>query len=213
MAPLAHSVARGNARTSRTECPAARGHYRQSIGQNHVRGGPRGYDGVKKVTGRKRHVLVDTQGLVLHVGVHPADRQDRTAIPLLLEGIAQQFPQIEHVWVDQGYMGSGRAWIEEHLGWHVEVVKHASPPRGHWLPHSTTGELSDLSTVYLTYERFKSQRTGFRGVFPRRWVVERSFGWIGQSRRLSKDYERLTQTGETWIYIVMSRLMLRRLTI
>lgn len=66
--------------------------------------------------------------------------------------------------------------------------------------------------MYFTYERFKSQRTGFRRVLPRRWVVERSFGWMGQSRRLSKDYERLTQTGETWIYIVMSRLMLRRLT-
>jgi putative transposase len=113
--------------------------------------------------------------------------------------------------VDQGDTGSGRAWIEERLGWRVEVVKHPSPPRGRGVPHSTTGDLSDRSTVDFTYERFQPQRTGFRGVLPRRWVVERSFSWLGQSRRLSKDDERLCQTSETWIYIVMSRLMLRRL--
>lgn len=175
-------------------------------------GGPRGYDGAKKLTGRKRHVLVDTQGWVLHVRVHPADQQDRAAVPLLLEGIDQCFPLIEHVWVDQGYTGSGRAWIEEQLGWQVEVVKHPAPSRGQWVPHSTTGDLSDLSSVYFTYERFKPQRSGFRGVLPRRWVVERSFSWLAHSRRLSKDYERLCQTSETWIYIAMSRLMLRRLT-
>ena len=175
-------------------------------------GGPRGYDGAKKLTGRKRHVVVDTNGWVLHVRVHPAEQRDRAAIPLLLEGITQRFPLIEHVWVDQGYTGAGRAWIEDQLGWRVEIAKHPSPPRGRWVPHSTTGDLSDLATVYFTYERFKPQQTGFRGVLPRRWVVERSFGWLGQSRRLSKDYERLCQTSETLIYIVMIRLMLRRLT-
>jgi putative transposase len=123
-------------------------------------GGPRGYDGAKKLTGRKRHVLVDTQGWVLQVRVHPADEQDRAAIPLVLEGIARRFPFIEPVWVDQGSTGTGRAWIEEHLGWRVELVKHPSPPRGRWVPHSTTGDLSDLSTVSFTYERFKSQWSG-----------------------------------------------------
>lgn len=138
-------------------------------------GGPRGYDGAKKLTGRKRHLLVDTPGWVLQVRVHPADQQDRAAIPLLLEGIAQRFPHLAHVWVDQGSTGSGRTWIEAPLGWRVEIVQHPARARGRWVPHSTTGELSDLSTVSCTDERIHPQRTGFRGVLPRRWVVERSF--------------------------------------
>ena len=171
-------------------------------------GGVRGYDGAKKLSGRKRHLLVDTQGLVLKAKVHAADIQDRAAIPLLLDGAATQFPRVQHVWVDQGYTGKGRSWIEEHLGWTVEVVRHPPKPRGEWVPH---GDLERLETVWFTWERLPPSREGFRGVLPRRWVVERTFSWFGQSRRLSKEYERRCETSEALIYAVMSRLMLRRL--
>lgn len=162
-------------------------------------GGIRGFDGAKKISGRKRHVLVDTQGLVLTVTVHTADMQDRAAVPQVLEGAAEQFPRIEHLFVDQGYTGGGKRWIEEQLGWSVEVVKHPPKPRGVWAP---IGQKIDWDAI---------MPKGFRGMLPRRWVVERTFSWFGQSRRLSKEYERLCPTSEAMIYAAMSRIMLRRL--
>ena len=171
-------------------------------------GGVRGYDGAKKVSGRKRHLLVDTQGLVLRAIVHTAEFQDRAAVPLLLAGAGVKFPRLEHVWVDQGYTGAGKRWITEQLGWSVTVVKH--PPIAHhkWTP---IGDVKDLTT--LRFEWLKVPRTGrgFRGVLPRRWVVERTFAWLGQNRRLSKEYERLCETSEALILAAMSRLMVRRL--
>jgi len=81
----------------------------QSVKTTH-RGGPHGYDGAKKLNGRKRHVIVDTTGLLLKVVVHPADIQDRQGVPLLLESIKELFPRMKNVWVDQGYTGKGREW-------------------------------------------------------------------------------------------------------
>jgi putative transposase len=81
------------------------------------RGGLRGYDGGKKLSGRKRHVLVDTTGLVLKVVVHEANIQDREGVPLLLAPIKGVFPRMNKVWVDQGYTGKGREWIEQDMGW------------------------------------------------------------------------------------------------
>jgi putative transposase len=107
-------------------------------------GGVRGYDGAKKLSGRKRHLLVDTLGMVLKATVHAADLQDRGEVPLVLEGAAEEFPRLEHLWVDQGYTGAGKEWIEEHLGWSVEVVKHPPKARGEWQPH---GDLNDLSLL------------------------------------------------------------------
>ena len=95
------------------------------------RGGPHGYDGGKKVNGHKRHLLVDTMGLLLKVAVHAANLQDRESVNLLLEPIKGQFPRLEKVWVDQGYTGKGKTWIETQLGWTVEVVER-SPRRG-WI--------------------------------------------------------------------------------
>ena len=162
-------------------------------------GGVRGYDGAKKVSGRKRHLLVETQGLVLRAKVHTAALQDRAAVPLLLAGAAEQFPRIEHVWVDQGYTGTGKAWIEHDLRWTVEVVRHPPKPRGVWV---FPGQVVDWEAL---------RPKGFRGVLPRRWAVERTFSWLGHSRRLSKDYERLCDTSEAMIYATMSRIMARRL--
>jgi putative transposase len=169
-------------------------------------GGVRGYDGAKKLSGRKRHLLVDTQGLVLRAKVHSAAVQDRAGVPLLLEGIEEPFPRLEHVWVDQGYTGSGKAWIEAELGWTVEVVQHPPKSRGEWVPLGTGSDPRPFE-----WRRLPPERTGFRGVLPRRWVVERTFSWFGQNRRLSKDYERLCETGEALIYATMTRLMARRL--
>jgi putative transposase len=80
------------------------------------RGGPHGYDGGKKLSGRKRHLLVDTLGLLLKVVVHSAKLQDREGVPLLLEPVKGQFPRREKVWVDKAYTGTGRIWIKEHMG-------------------------------------------------------------------------------------------------
>ncbi len=169
-------------------------------------GGVRGYDGAKKLSGRKRHLLVDTQGLVLTARVHAADIQDRAAVPLLLEGAVDRFPRVELIWADQGYTGSGRAWIEEHVGWRVEVVRHPPPPRGEWVPLGTGSDPRPFA-----WRRLPPAPKQFRGILPRRWVVERTFSWLGQSRRLSKEYERLCSTSEALIYVTMSRIMLRRL--
>src|SRR5262249_28380232 len=138
--------------------------------------------------------------------VHSAELQDRAAVPLLLTGMPEQLPRLRHVWVDQGYTGSGKAWIERELGWTVEVVQHPPKPRGEWVP---LGMGSDPRP--FEWGRLPPERTGFRGVLPRRWVVERTFSWCGQSRRFSKDYERLCEMSEALLYITMSRLMLRRL--
>jgi transposase len=126
-------------------------------------GGPeRGYDGAKRMAGRKRHILVDTGGLVLAARVHGADLPDR----------------------------DGGRRLRRRLGWRLEVPRH--PDRQLW-----------------RYGLEEKPR-GFQ-VLPRRWVVERTFAWLGLSRRFSKDYERLPETAEAMIYGAMSRLMLRRL--
>ena len=170
-------------------------------------GGVRGYDGAKKISGRKRHIVVDTLGLVLKAIVHTADIQDRAAVPMLLDGIANQFPRIEHVWVDQGYTGAGKRWIEEQLGWRVEVVQH---PRTWGRGFIGVPDPTMPYGVRIEYVTVRGER-GFRGVLPRRWVVERTFCWFLHSRRMVRDYERLTATDEALIYATMSRLMLRRL--
>lgn len=173
-----------------------------------VVGGPRGYDGAKKLSGRKRHLLVDTLGLLLRARVHTADLQDRAAVPLALEGATYQFPRLEHLWVDQGYTATGKPWIEKNLGWSVEVVKHPPKARGEWQPR---GDPEDLCTVYFEWVRLPPQPKKFRGHLPRRWVAERTIGWLSLSRRMSKDYERLCESSRAMVYAIMDRLMLRRL--
>ncbi len=171
-------------------------------------GGVRGYDGGKQVSGRKRHILVDTHGLVLRAKVHAANLQDRAAVPLWRAGTPTLFPFVKHIWVDQGYTGIGKTWIATQLGWTVTVVQHPPVIRHKWMP---IGDLNDLATLRFEWTKIPREQTGFRGVLPRRWVVERTFAWLGQNRRLSKDYERLCETSEALIYAAMSRLMVRRL--
>ena len=170
-------------------------------------GGPRGYDGGKKVSGRKRHILVDTLGLVLRADIHTADQQERATVPRLLAGADRQFPRLNKVWLDQGYTGSGRDWIERELGWSVEVVQHPPTGRGGFKG------VPDPTVPYgVRIERVPTRKVrGFRGALPRRWIVERTFAWLMHSRRFARAYERLPDTDEALIYIAMARLMLRRL--
>ncbi len=166
------------------------------------RGGPHGYDGAKKLSGRKRHVLVDTTGLLLKVVVHVANLQDREGVLVLLEPIKGVFPRLKKVWVDSAYTGKGWEWIEEQMQWEVEVVRHAPRPRGMWVWPG----MEITEEMLAVFKRPK----GFRHL-PRRWVVERTFAWIGRYRRMSKDYEYLPSSSESMVQLTMIRLMVRRL--
>jgi putative transposase len=157
-----------------------------------AQGGPAGYDGGKKIHGRKRHVLVDTLGLVLKAHVHAADIPDRDGAKFLLASITASCPNVRHCWVDMGYRGKVLEWIKQQLGWTVEVVKRPSK----WGRYPV--EVAPPPMLAFT-------------VLPRRWVVERTLAWIGRNRRMSKDYEALPGTGESFIYAAMIRLMLKRL--
>lgn len=142
--------------------------------------GERGYDAGKKVNGRKRHILVDTIGLLLMVVVHVADIQDRDGAKLVFEKAKRLFSRLRLIWADGGYAGKLIDWVQETCGWVLEIIKRDKKVKG------------------------------FQ-VLPRRWVVERTFGWLGRYRRLSKDYEGRTDSSETMIYAAMVHLMTRRL--
>ena len=160
------------------------------------KGGPRGYNGGKKLTGRKRHIVVDTEGLLLRVVVHAADMQDHDGGVLVLTASLADCPRLCHLWVDAGYRGRFVDWVETTLTWSVEVVQHWwTGVRAVWV-----AEGAEPPTL----------PAGFH-VLPRRWVVERTFAWLGRNRRLSKDYEALPGTEEASIYLAMIRLMLARM--
>ena len=142
--------------------------------------GERGYDAGKKVNGRKRHILVDTLGLLLAVVVTVASVQDRDGARLLLGNLPGGCKKLRKVWVDGGYGGRLVEWVAERFKFCLAVVLRPKESRKFVL-------------------------------LPRRWVVERTFGWLNHSRRLSKSYEGLTRTDEAWIYIAMTRIMLNRL--
>src|SRR5260370_9679238 len=125
-------------------------------------GGPHGYDGGKKINGRKRHILVDTLGLLLNVVVPPANLQDRDGARLVLAGLQQRFPRLRHLWADQAYTGPIVDWITEHLGWTVEIVER-SPRRGFVVTADGEFQLLALPAVFEP--------------FPRRWAFERTLPW------------------------------------
>jgi transposase len=161
------------------------------------RGGVHGFDGAKKVNGRKRHVLVDTLGLLLVVQVQSGDLPDREGAQPVLKQAHRRFPTWRHVWADQGYAGKLIAWAQSTVKLTLEIVK---PPwsdlaRGVWLPKAAPPPVIPQGCFVL----------------PRRWVVERTFAWLGRYRRLSKDYEFLTDTSEVMIQVAMIGLMLHRL--
>lgn len=131
--------------------------------------------------------------MLLSAKVHAANIADRDGAKLLLAGLGDRFPRLAKLWVDAAYQGLCATWIAETLGWEVEVVR--KPPARVWVgPGQDPPE----------------RPAGFQ-VLPRRWVVERTFAWLGRYRRMSKDYEVLPETEEAWIYLAMIRLMVVRL--
>ena len=184
----------------------------QSIKTTGVGGKERGYDGAKKVKGRKRHLLVDTQGLVLIAKVHRANVTDRDGIKLLLEPARTGFlTRLSHLWLDAGYTGQdrGAGWVKKVLGWTAEIVRHPKKMAPEEVMMAWVRELNKEG-VPVDPKKFMPHK-GPRPFLPKRWIVERTFAWLGQNRRLSKDYERLPESSEAFIYAAMSRLMARRL--
>jgi putative transposase len=139
---------------------------------------------------------VDTLGLLLRVRVTAADVGDRDGAAMLLHDARTAFPRLRHGWVDAGYRGAFLTWAKEVAGITLQVVQRRDGGRrSRWLPAGAEPP---------QVPRF--------AVAPRRWVVERSFAWLGRYRRLSRDYEYLTATSEAVIQLAMIQLLLHRLT-
>jgi transposase len=144
-------------------------------------GGVRSYDAGKKVNGRKRHILVDTTGLLFGAVVHAAGVQDRDGAPDVLASIRKSCPWLRHIFADGGYAGPKLRCALDKIGkWTLQIVKRSDAAQG--------------------FE-----------VIPRRWVVERTFAWLGRCRRLAKDWEKSIPSAEAWIDIAHIRLTTRRL--
>ncbi len=137
--------------------------------------------GGKRVKGRKRHFLVDTEGHLLAVLVEATNRGDREGARWVLRWVSKRWPELRKLWADQGYSGDDLAdWLRDQYGIDLEVVERPADQKGF-------------------------------AVQPRRWVVERSIAWINRSRRLSKDYEQRSESAETWCYLSSIHMLLKRL--
>jgi putative transposase len=153
-------------------------------------------------------LLVDTEGLVLKVKVMSAKVPDQDGLKLLLDSARTAVSGLKHLWLDAGYEGRGKSWAEEVLSLSVEIVRKPAKPVLEKVARIWAEEWAKEGKK-VDWQRLMPQR-GFQ-VLPRRWVVERTFSWLDQNRRMSKDYERLCATAEAFIYVAMIRLMLRRL--
>jgi transposase len=173
----------GASRTAReSEC----GDYRQSkCKKRGKRGGridPSGFDAGKRVNGKKRQVLVDTLGLLMHVLVHPANVQDRDGGLLLLDALADRFPLLQKLFADGAYQGPvfSKALAKIRPELQPEIIKRTD---------STPGFV----------------------VVPKRWIVERTIAWLNRCRRLAKDFENRIRTAIAFVQLASIRLMLRKL--
>lgn len=144
-------------------------------------GGIRGFDAGKKVKGRKRHIITDTEGNLVHAVIHTADIQDRDGAPLVLAEIIHRFPWLRHVFADGGYAGDKLRQALSRIGkWTLEIVKRSDTNRGFV-------------------------------VLPRRWVVERTLAWLNRNRRLAKDFEQTIASATAWLFIASIQLFTRRI--
>jgi putative transposase len=138
---------------------------------------------------------------------------DRDGIKLLLDpSSADRLPRLSQLWLDAGYTGQekGADWVQKMMGWTAEIVRH--PPK--LVPEEVMKRwVRELTKegVKLDREKLQQEPKGPRAFLPKRWIVERTFSWLSQNRRMSKDYERLPESAEAFIYVAMSRLMARRL--
>lgn len=164
----------------RTSRPTAAVIDSQSAATAHA-GGPRGYDAGKRIYGRKRHIVTDTNGLLLAAHVHPANVQDCHGAVPLLEQLRSKYSRLKHVFADRVYRGNQLIDALAHCGpWTIEIVERPQGVKGFQL-------------------------------LPRRWVVERTFAWFGRCRRLSKDFEGSPETELAWLLVAHLRLLTRRL--
>ena len=152
----------------------------QSVPTSRAGGPERGFDGGKRVKGRKRHIATDTAGLLLGVLVHSAGVHDSQRMPHLLRRIVGKVPRLEAIFADQGYRGTPGGLIWRCFGWLLKLVER------------------------------KENQKGF-AVQEKRWVVERTFAWLGGSRRLTRDYEHLPRVSEAMVRVSAVRLMVRRI--
>ncbi len=150
----------------------------QSVKTTKVGGEARGFDGGKRVKGRKRHIVTDTQGFLLGVKVHAANEHDSKAGWELLRSIRGKYDRMKKIYADGGYRGELEDKVKNELGWEMEITLR-----------------SDKATEFKP--------------LPKRWVVERSFAWLGDFRRLDKDYERSVESSETMIYTAFIALMIK----
>jgi putative transposase len=158
-------------------------------------------------------LLVDTQGLVLEVRVHSAKVMDRDGIKLLLDPFsADRLPRLSQLWLDAGYNGQdkGADWVHKVLGWTAEIVRHPPKLAPEEVMKAWVREFNKEEGLAIDLQKLMAEKVP-RPFLPKRWIVERTFSWLSQNRRLSKDYERLPESGEAFIYVAMSRLMARRL--
>lgn len=145
--------------------------------------GERGYDAAKKVSGRKRHLAVDTLGMILAITITSAAVQDRDAAKSLITLMLSMYQRVQIIWADGGYLGALVQWVKQ---------------------------LRPFGKLKLEIVRRCDKVKGFK-VLPKRWIVERTFGWLYKSRRLCRDYEVRVDHSEAMIRICMIRLMLKRL--
>jgi putative transposase len=144
-------------------------------------GGPRGFDSAKRIRGRKRHMVTDTQGLPLAVLIHAANVQDNHGAVPLLGALRNAFPKLRHIFADRVYRG--------------DQLRNAIAAFGRWTIEIVT----------------RSEKVGTFKPEPKRWVIERTFAWFGRNRRLAKDFERTIASAEAWFLIASVRMLTRRL--
>jgi putative transposase len=185
-------------RAGRNVAPTAAVIDSQSV-KTSAQGGPKGFDGGKKVKGRKRHLVVDVLGLVLAVLVHPANVQDRDGAAPVVEQAMAKYPTLKKLYVDAGYSGECAHALRKTYRLDVEVVRRPGKD-GTW----TDAQLPLFAVAAAPAKPFP--------ILPRRWVVERTHSWVERPRRLSKDYDRRLDVATSWIWLAETRILLRRLS-